>query len=54
LYALIFIGIDNAAGIWMTGERSDPPYSSTSTELSPSSLNRCASTHPAEPAPTMM
>jgi hypothetical protein len=48
----MFIGIDSAAGIWMKGERSEPPNSSSNTVLRPSSLRRSASTQPAEPAPT--
>ena len=47
----MFIGMDSAVGIWMKIERSEPPYSSTSTVDLPSSLRRSASTQPAEPAP---
>jgi hypothetical protein len=49
----MFIGIDSAEGIWMKIERSEPPYSSSSTLCRPSSLRRSASTQPAEPAPTI-
>ena len=49
----MFIGIDNALGIWISIEASEPPYSKTSTVLCPSSVSRFASTHPADPAPTM-
>jgi len=50
----MFIGIDSALGIWISTEESEPPYSSTRTVAVPSSVSRFASTHPAEPAPTMM
>ena len=52
-YFSLFIGMDSAVGIWMKIERSEPPYSSSSTECRPSSVRRFASTQPAEPAPTM-
>ncbi|GBQ17137.1 hypothetical protein AA700_1249 [Acidiphilium acidophilum DSM 700] len=48
----MFIGIDNALGICINTDRSDPPYSSNKTETPASSDNRAANTHPAEPAPT--
>ena len=43
----------NAAGILMFGLRSLPPASISSTLVEGSSVSRLASTHPAEPAPTM-
>jgi hypothetical protein len=49
----MFMGMDNAEGICMKMERSDPPYSSNSTLHRPSALKRSASTQPADPAPTM-
>ena len=49
----MFIGIDSAAGIWMKIERSEPPNSSTSTLLLPSSVSRLGEHEPAEPAPTI-
>ena len=36
----MFIGIENAAGIWISGPKSVPPYSSTSTLFLPSSDRR--------------
>src|SRR5215211_3602012 len=45
--------MDRAPGIWMRIERSDPPCSRTRTLFLPSALSRSASTHPAEPAPTI-
>jgi hypothetical protein len=32
--------MEKAAGIWMSGPKSVPPYSSTSTEFRPSSESR--------------
>ena len=49
----MFIGIESAVGIWIHRERSEPPYSSSSTLCLPSSLRRAASTQPADPAPTI-
>ena len=49
----MFIGIDSAPGIWIQTERSEPPYSSSSTLSRPLSVRRSASTQPAEPAPTI-
>src|SRR3954471_3384400 len=42
------------SGTWIQMFRSFGPASSSSTEFLPSALSRLASTHPAEPAPTMM
>jgi hypothetical protein len=42
------------SGIFMKKLLSLPPASSTSTVTAGSSVNRLASTQPAEPAPTMM
>src|SRR5687767_8971828 len=50
----MFMGIDRAAGIWISTDRSDPPNSRTSTRLRPSAESRSASTEPADPAPTTM
>ena len=47
------IGMESAEGICTKIERSEPPYSRSSTEFLPSSVRRSASTQPAEPAPTM-
>jgi len=52
-YSGMFIGIEKAAGIWISGPMSLPPRSSTMTACRPSALSRSASTQPAEPAPTM-
>ena len=41
------------AGIWMNGCQSRGPASSTATVVPGSSLNRLASTEPADPAPTI-
>jgi hypothetical protein len=41
-----------AAGMWMKGFRSRPPASIRTTLVPGSSVNRLASTQPAEPAPT--
>ncbi len=49
----MFMGMDSAEGIWMKIERSEAPYSSTSTLYFPDSDRRFANTQPAEPAPTM-
>src|ERR1700747_2448524 len=49
----MFIGIDSALGIWIHTERSEPPYSSSSTWSRPSSVRRSASTQPAETGPTI-
>src|SRR6202035_5004805 len=40
--------------MWIHGLRSFPPASSNSTRVVRSAVRRLASTHPAEPAPTMM
>jgi hypothetical protein len=53
-YFGMFIGIDSAAGIWISSERSEPPNSSSSTREFSSSVSRFAKTQPAEPAPTTM
>ena len=42
-----------AIGIAISGRLSQPPASSTATLTSGSSLRRAASTHPADPAPTI-
>ncbi|MCY1375369.1 hypothetical protein D9M68_1007620 [compost metagenome] len=54
MYFLVFIGMENALGIWISTLRSLPPNSSTSTEVPASSVRRLARTQPAEPAPMMM
>lgn len=41
-------------GKWMSGFRSAGPASNNKTRFFGSALNRFASTHPADPAPTMM
>ena len=41
------------AGVWMKGEASGPPASSSKTLVAGSAERRFASTHPAEPAPTI-
>jgi hypothetical protein len=41
------------SGTWIQMLLSFGPASSSSTEFFPSALKRFASTHPAEPAPTM-
>ncbi len=50
------MGNDSAAGMWMytSHNESGRPASSTSTLVAGSALSRLASTHPAEPPPTMM
>src|SRR5262245_55479529 len=47
------IGMESADGICTKIERSEPPYSSSSTVCLPSSVRRLASTQPADPAPTI-
>ncbi|MNE98898.1 hypothetical protein D3C80_1974910 [compost metagenome] len=54
MYLVVFIGIENALGIWISTLRSLPPNSRTSTLVPASSVKRLASTQPAEPAPMMM
>jgi hypothetical protein len=46
--------LKNPAGIWISGFQSRPPASTSKTLVPGSSVNRLASTQPAEPAPTMM
>jgi hypothetical protein len=46
--------VGNAAGMCSVSERSVVPASRRSTLVEASSVSRWASTHPAEPAPTMM
>ena len=41
------------AGTWIAGSVSGPPASSKRTVTFGSSVSRAASTHPAEPAPTI-
>ena len=41
------------AGVWMNGESSGPPASSSRTRTVGSAESRLASTQPAEPAPTI-
>ena len=48
------IAFISPAGTRSTGEVSLPPPSSNRTLFSGLAESRCASTHPAEPAPTMM
>ena len=50
----LFMGSEKADGMRMKGCRSLPPASRSRTLWLPSSLNRFASTQPAEPAPAMM
>ena len=45
--------LGNAGGILMFGLRSRGPASTRATETAGSVLSRWASTHPADPAPTM-
>jgi hypothetical protein len=51
---LALIRLPTPAGMWMRVDLSGPPASSSSTLCAPSSVNRLASTHPAEPAPMTM
>ena len=48
------IALISPAGTRSTGAVSKPPPSSSRTLFLRSAESRCASTHPAEPAPTMM
>ncbi len=50
---LDFSSIGKAMGVEISGRLSGPPASSSATFTSGSSLRRAASTHPAEPAPTI-
>ena len=43
----------NAAGVWISSWRSEPPASISATVTSGSSVRRAATTQPAEPAPTI-
>ena len=54
LYLVPASGYANAEGMWMKRLRSGGPASSSRTLTSGCSVRRLASTHPAEPAPTMM
>jgi hypothetical protein len=48
------ITLPKPIGMWIQRLLSRPPDSSSSTRLRPDSVSRLASTHPADPAPTMM
>ena len=47
----MFIGYDSAAGIWISGPISEPPYSIIITEFFSSSESLYAIAQPADPAP---
>jgi len=54
LYLFMFMGMESAVGMRMSGLASEPPYSNSNNFVSGSSVKRLASTHPADPAPTTM
>lgn len=53
LYAGL-VSLVNPTGMWISGDQSRPPASSSSTVVDGSADRRFAIAHPAAPAPTMM